>query len=223
MVGGKDYRLDKKRKFPRDLTGLKFGRLTVLKFHERNKSGSRWLCRCDCGNTKVIYRSNLTNGHSTSCGCYQKEVVTRHDLSKHRLYSIWIDIRKRCFDTKRDSYKNYGGRGITICNEWNSDFMSFYNWAISNGYDEKLTLDRIDNDGDYTPENCRWVTRLVQNNNTRKNVYIEFKGEKLTISQLARRYDLHPKTITYRIENGYKGDEIIAKPNAVKRKRRKLS
>lgn len=132
-------------------------------------------------------------------------------------------MRKRCFDERFKHYENYGGRGITICDEWNSDFMNFYNWSIENGYDKKLTLDRIDNDGNYTPKNCRWVTRIVQNNNTRKNVFIDFKGEKYTIAQLARKYGLNPKTIVYRIENGYTDDEIIAKPNTVKRKRRKLS
>lgn len=212
-----------KKRFPKDLTGLSFGRLKVLKFFEQKGVDNRWLCKCVCGNTKIIYRSNLTSGQSTSCGCYQKEVVTKHGLSKHRLYNIWIDMRKRCFDERFKHYENYGGRGITICDEWNSDFMNFYNWSIENGYDKKLTLDRIDNDGNYTPKNCRWVTRIVQNNNTRKNVFIDFKGEKYTIAQLARKYGLNPKTIVYRIENGYTDDEIIAKPNTVKRKRRKLS
>ncbi|MEY9980363.1 hypothetical protein [Lysinibacillus sp. RC79] len=212
-----------KRKFPKDLTSLTFGRLTVLKLHEvvtykNNKKVARWLCKCSCGKETIVFRSNLINGHSTSCGCYQKEIVSTHNLTNHRLYSIWLDIKKRCFDKNRKSYKDYGGRGITICDEW-KEFINFYNWSINNGYSNSLTIDRIDNDRDYELSNCRWTTRFVQNNNTRKNVYVEFDGERKTLSQLAREYELSPSTIKYRLNNGYEGKELVAKQNTIKKKK----
>ena len=211
-----------KKRFPKNLTNLTFGRLTVLKVYEEVtfKSGSkntRWLCKCSCGKEKVVFRSNLINGHSTSCGCYQKEIVSTHRLTNHRLYGIWLEVKKRCLDKKRASYKNYGGRGIVICDEW-MDFMNFYEWSLNNGYSDSLTLDRVDNDGNYSPENCRWATRSVQNNNTRRNVYVECRGEKKTLAQLARDHGLSPETIRYRMNRGYEGEELVAKQNSIKKK-----
>lgn len=210
-------------RYPKDLSGMSFGRLTVIGPNEFNlnkkRTGSKWICQCSCGNTRVVYRSNLTSGDSTSCGCYLKERVSTHGLSKHRLYGIWLDIRKRCLDDKTEAYQNYGGRGIVICDEW-QEFIEFYNWSVNNGYKENLTLDRIDNDGNYYPENCRWVTRYVQNNNTRRNVFVEFHGQKMTIAQLAKNFNLSPKTVGERYKNGYTGDDLVARPHTLKRKRR---
>ncbi|MEK5334405.1 hypothetical protein [Lysinibacillus sp. FSL W8-0992] len=212
-----------KRKFPKDLSGSTFKRLTVIKLYDTvtSKNGNRstrWLCKCSCGKEKVIFRTNLTSGQSTSCGCYQKEIVSTHNLTNHRLYSIWLEMKKRCFDKNRKSYKNYGGRGITICDEWKV-FYNFYNWSINNGYLDSLTIDRIDNDGNYEPKNCRWTTRLVQNNNTRKNVFVDVGGERKTLSQLAREYDLSPNTIKYRMNNGYEDKELVAKQNTIKKEK----
>lgn len=131
------------------------------------------LAKCECGNkAKVIY-SDVYTDHSKSCGCYNREVAKKrmetHGLSDTRMYRIWKDMRRRCNNPNRNNYKDYGGRGISVCEEWDKSFMEFYNWAMSNGYDDDLSIDRIDNNGNYEPNNCRWILSNMQHRNTRKN------------------------------------------------------
>lgn len=156
-----------------DLTGKKFGRLKVIEYYGSNKNGrALWLCQCDCGKTKSVLGNSLLCGLTLSCGCYNKEEArkrrTKHSLSYSKLYKVWHGMKTRCYNKNFIYYCNYGGRGITICHEWLNNFETFYNWAINNGYEEGLTIDRINNDGNYEPNNCRWITRAEQNRNQRK-------------------------------------------------------
>ena len=137
-----------------------------------------------CGTEFKTNTSHILRGNTNSCGCYHKrrmvETHKTHGLIETRLYRIWANIKDRVLNPKNKQYNDYGGMGITICNEWKNDFMSFYNWAMSNGYEENkgLSIDRIDNDGNYCPENCRWTTRVIQGRNTRipKNNTSGYKG-----------------------------------------------
>lgn len=162
-----------------DLTGQRFGRLTVIAIHGKDKRGKLlWLCRCDCGNTSTVRPYNLKNGNTKSCGCFQKEVSgnLKHGLLKaanrqetHRLHYIWASMKTRCNNSNRKGYKDYGERGIKVCKEWNDDFKAFYDWALSHGYADNLTIDRIDVNGNYEPSNCRWITNIEQQKNKRNS------------------------------------------------------
>ena len=155
-----------------DLTGREFGRLTVIQRSGSNKDGrATWLCICECGETVVKTGKLLLNGHCRSCGCgeYENRVnnVTSHRLSNTRLYNIWKAMKQRCYYPKHKDYHNYGARGIVVCDEWRDDFKAFYDWALSHGYREDLTIDRIEVDGNYEPSNCRWATWRDQRLNQR--------------------------------------------------------
>ena len=199
----------------KDLTGQRFGRLTVLKCVGSHKtSGAKlWECICDCGNKTIVSASSLTNEHNNtrSCGCLKYEVPTIHGLSRSRIYAIWKSFRYRCDNPHNPGYYLYGGRGITYCKEW-KDFMTFYSWAMKNGYDQNLTLDRIDVNGNYCPENCRWATPVEQSNNRRDNHNIKINGAVKTLTEWAREYDVNPTTFYNRIKRGIPMPEALTMP-----------
>lgn len=201
-----------------DLTGQKFGKLTVTGKANSNGHHTRWNCKCDCGNECTIYATNLTRGNSKSCGCLALEKVSTHKKSNTRLYRVWAGIKRRCYNKQVTAYANYGGRGITMCDEWKNDFQAFYNWAMSTGYDEnapygQYTIDRIDVNGNYEPSNCRWATLTEQTQNTRNNLVITHNGETKTVPQWAKIYGINKKTIYTRIYSyGWDKEKAIITP-----------
>lgn len=207
-----------------DLTGKRFDRLVVECIALKKNNRVYWKCKCDCGNFINVLAYNLTKKQTRSCGCYNKEKakerMTKHGLSRHPLFSIWKAIKRRCYDTKSTSYKNYGGRGITVCDEWKNSYINFYNWAMSNGYkNEKLksgknkwTIDRINNNGNYEPSNCRWTTDLVQSQNTRIVRKFNVFGEILTIEEMCKKYNINKYCLRTRIARNWDIEKAVLYP-----------
>ena len=154
-----------------DLVGKRFGMLVVISRADdailsSGRKITAWKCICDCGSYTTVMAANLTSGHTRSCGC----IAVKHGYArKERLYNIWVGMKQRCRDKNTKDYPHYGGRGIRVCAEWQSSYPRFRNWALSNGYRDSLTIDRIDVNGDYCPENCRWITIAEQNRNTTRS------------------------------------------------------
>ena len=200
-----------------DLTGQKFGRLTVIERSDNvlvgNQSKTAWKCICDCGKEIVVASQYLRNGDTKSCGCFQREFAGRkHGFSKTRLYGIWCGIIRRCCNENDQAYRNYGGRGIKVCDEWKNNFMSFRKWALENGYSDKLSIDRIDNNGNYEPSNCRWATQMEQANNMRCNRILVYNGESHTAAEWGRITGLGGYRIRSRLHSGFTVEEAITLP-----------
>lgn len=192
-----------------------YGRLRVLQFIERKNNKSYWKCKCQCGNEIILPITYLTSGDTKSCGCLRKETTKKLSKSNsfvknHRLYTIWIDMRRRCYNKNRNNYIFYGAKGIKVCKEWNKDFKNFQDWAINNGYQDNLTIDRINVDGNYEPDNCRWVTTFEQNNNMRSNHKIEYENKIYnSMSSFCREKDLNYSKFKQRIKRGYSIQEAM--------------
>lgn len=205
----------------KNLKKLKFGNLFVIDFAGYKNNRAEWLCQCDCGQKVCVPAHRLISGNTKSCGCYMKKCVAKEKTihggckrsQKERLYTIWSLMKNRCNNSKDKSYINYGARGIEVCNEWQSSYDSFRIWAIENGYRDYLTIDRINNDGNYEPSNCRWATRKVQNNNTRQNHYIEYNGQIKTLSQWAGFYGLTRSCLKYRVKKGWDIEKALTTPS----------
>lgn len=214
----------------KDLSGTQVGRLLVIERAEDfiSKNGEKrtmWRCKCECGKY-INVRSDCLNGtHTLSCGCYHKERVSesgkkngskiKHGESKERLFNIWYLIKYRCEDESSPAYKNYGGRGIAVCKDWSDEetgYFEFKKWALENGYNPQLTIDRIDNDGDYEPSNCRWADNITQGNNKRTNVFIEYDGVRKSISQWADSLGISKKVLYRRIELGWDIERAFTQP-----------
>lgn len=199
-----------------DLTNQRFGRLVAIKPVEAiSKSKFKWLCRCDCGNTAIVLNYNLMNGHTLSCGCLQKakskECATIHGLSKTRLHRTWAHMKERCMNPNVRNYDGYGGRGITICDEWLS-FEPFARWALENGYSDDLTIERIDNNEGYSPDNCRWATPFEQASNKRSNHTFTIDGITDTMTNWARKFNIKPTTVFDRLHKGWSEYEALTVP-----------
>ena len=196
----------------KNLTGMKFGNLTVIKKTKRKNRNNIWLCKCDCGKFVECYQYNLERGTSTSCGClrsfYAKQTRKLKGKSTGSFYKKWFSIKTRCYNKNTPSYKNYGGRGIKMCDDW-LDFLKFEEWALKNGYSDGLTLERIDVNGDYCPENCKWIPMSEQQSNKRTNVFIEYNGYKKTISQWARELGISKEALLFRYNSGWSIDECL--------------
>jgi hypothetical protein len=201
-----------------DLTNKKFGRLRVVQQLGKNKWGNLlWLCKCDCGKDHTVASGKLIQGKSKSCGCYANDLhieqLKRHGITvggKPRTFIIWNGIKARCLNPKAVNYKSYGGRGITVCDEWMS-FELFHNWAINSGYSDNLTIDRIDNDKNYCPENCRWVTRKENAIRQRKCIVLTVNGTTGSISSFAREINVSRRILTnfYRLKGKCETEKAI--------------
>lgn len=200
--------------------GDTFGKLTVIERVENSKGGkAKWKCVCSCGKlkTKPVTSNDLKSGKVVSCGCYyfvSNEGRNRtHGDSKARLWRIWCSMKNRCYCKSNREYFNYGGRGITVCEEWLHNYEAFKLWALSNGYSDELTVDRIDTDKGYSPENCRWATYKVQENNRRNTLRITIDGETLSASEWSDISGIKAATIIWRYKNGWHGSDILIIPN----------
>lgn len=197
-----------------NLKGKRFGHLTVIKCDEYKNKKVYWLCKCDCGELCKVPTGNLRSGNTTSCGCVHKERIsklfTTHGKSEIKLYNnVWLKIRARCYSTSCKEYAYYGQRGIKMCSEWKDDFQAFYNWAISNGYKEGLTIDRINNNGNYEPSNCRWVTMKQQARNRRSNINYTINGERRCLKEWCEIYDIGYKTAYSRLHYGWTIEQAL--------------
>lgn len=197
-----------------DLTGQRFGRLLVVADAGRKDRKVMWLCRCDCGTETTVRSYYLRSGHTTSCGCYGRERVieasSKHGQSKSRLYKTWRSMVRRATEPTYPDYPSYGGRGIGICDEW----RSFEVFARDMGptYREGLTLDRIDNDGNYEPSNCRWATAIEQARNKRSNRLLTFNGKTMPMSAWAERTGISRNAIQSRIDSGWPVGRALTQP-----------
>jgi hypothetical protein len=205
------------------LTGYRSHRLVVQDEFERKEFGNKmrtfWKCLCDCGNIYWAESYNIKTKIAKSCGCINKsgQSNTKHGMANSKLYRVWYSMKQRCINPKVPAYKWYGRRGIHVCESWDTDFLSFVYWSLSNGYEEGLTLDRINNDGNYEPSNCRWVTFKVQSNNRSTNKFIEYNNKRLTYKQWSQELGVRYEILKDKSNNGKTLDTIIKEEEKFKK------
>lgn len=223
LFSRKYHNMGMKRK---DITGQRFNKLVVVSFSHTVKGNGRsyhtyYNCICDCGKTCIVQGTKLRNGHTQSCGCYrherQIEANTKHNGRYSRLYIVWCNMKGRCYNPNDNRFSNYGGRGITVCEEWKDDFEQFRKWAEKSGYNPgakrgECTLDRIDVNKEYSPANCRWVNNQVQANNKTTNRILNYKGETKTLSEWARRIGINADTLQSRLSHNWSIEKAIETP-----------
>lgn len=211
-----------------DLTGRRFGRLTVIGIEDTNTRKTYWACQCDCGKMKRVRSDSLLRGSIRSCGCLKEErdkinlnssaskkkfEETGYKVGGTRLYGIWQNMKGRCNNPNDARYDRYGGRGIKVCGEWETDFIAFHDWAIASGYSDDLTLDRKDNDGDYCPDNCRWATQKEQSNNRSTNIKITIGNATKNLTEWCEIFKLDNKKVFARYYRGaFSGLDDLFRP-----------
>lgn len=194
-----------------DFKGVKKNFLVFIKHIGKGK----WVCRCDCGKLFIANMSDVMKKKcgTRSCGCMKGDIISRKNSTKRskniRLYKIYDSMKQRCSNPNNHAYKDYGGRGITVCVDWRKSYDSFYEWALSNGYDDTLTIERIDVNGDYEPSNCKWATRKEQGSNRRNSLKFEINGRKMTVKEISKSYNICETALYYRIQSGYSVNELI--------------
>ncbi|WP_114752346.1 hypothetical protein [Pleomorphovibrio marinus] len=201
------------------ISGTKHNKLTILSEVDDNRKGRFVLCICDCKNKTTVNLASLRSGHVKSCGCLRPHITkpTRtHCMSKTRIYRIWRNIKTRCFNKKVRSYEHYGARGISICDEW-MDFIPFYEWSKKSGYKSNLTIERIDFNKDYCPENCTWIPLKDQAKNTRYAVLIDYMGEKKCIAEWCRVLNISARMVVARRLSGWSDYDALTIPKYVRR------
>lgn len=210
----------------KNLIGQKFNRWTVIgegtsrlykhKNYENGYPQRYWLCKCECGTIREVSENSLINGKTKSCGCFQKEVTKSflytHKKSKTRIYGIWCSIKERTRNNNSTSFVNYGGRGISVCEEWSNSFDSFYKWSMENGYNENLSIDRINVNGNYEPSNCRWIAMDEQARNKRNTVYITYNGQTFNVHDWSFLVGVPESLIKSRYHSGWNPEDILFKP-----------
>jgi hypothetical protein len=202
------------------LIGMKFGHLLVESEAEtkRHPKGTiiQWNCICDCGNIRIVSTGKLTQGRQVSCGCYNREQVykaiskakTTHGLSKHRLYAVWNSMKHRCYNPKNSAYERYGGRGIYVCDRWKESFRNFL-YDMEKFFQEGLTIERINNNGPYSPDNCKWIPLNDQTKNRRSTIYLELNGKKICLTDWADSLGISAKLIRERLNHGWSIEEAL--------------
>ena len=204
----------------KDLIGQRFGRLVVInEIKERKKHKIMWLCQCDCGSTLEVLGECLRTGRTQSCGCWQKETTSerfrKYDPCYRRIRNIFKKMKRRCYAPDCSDYYLYGARGITICDEWlDSEYgvQKFIEWSLNNGYQDSLSIDRIDNNKGYSPDNCRWTDAKNQARNRRNARTLTYNGETLCLAEWEERTGISQMTIRRRIESGWPADKALSEP-----------
>lgn len=200
----------------KDLTGLRFGRLTVTEMAGRRNRQVLWKCKCDCGKDVTVIGGNLRNNSTQSCGCLNKQNAAMrkrtHGGTDTRLYRIWHNMKNRCQNRRTKDYEDYGGRGIEVCPEWRESFEAFRDWAVANGYQDHLTIERNDTDGGYCPDNCRWVTNKEQQSNRRNNHLVTYNGKTQTLQQWVEETGIKRGTLSDRLRKGWSPERALTEP-----------
>jgi hypothetical protein len=185
-----------------------------------------WKCQCECGNFINVRSYDLKSGHTKSCGCFHKETAIINgqkvrkipdiSISTTRIYKIWQGMQTRCYNSKHMFYYDYGGRGITICDEWKNDVVVFYNWAITNGYQDDLSIDRKDNNGNYEPDNCQWVSYKEQTNNTSRNHFVTYNNKTQTVKQWSEELGINYYTLIHRLYDDWSVEKAFTKSTLIR-------